>query len=385
MQRVSVNPGMLAWARERAAFEYEDLIKRFPKIIEWEQGELSPTLKQLDRFAKAVYVPIGYLFLQQPPEEELPIPDFRTVENVQIKRPSPNLLDAIYACQQRQEWFREFAHVNKLEECDFVGSLSVRECPAKAAEKIAKYIGFSIDERASCRNHEEALRYFVNCVDHSGVLVMVSGIVNSNTRRRLDVSEFRGFALADNIAPLIFVNGADSKSAQAFTLAHELAHIWISSTGLSNYMQQQSASSDKREEVWCNAVAAELLAPTEVLKAKLSTDVSLDKTIAELRKFFKVSSLVLLIRLREVGYIDQKTFANEWRKETAKLQQIKDNSKPGGDFYRATASRLGKRFARAVIGDALEGQTLYRDAFEVLGVKKINSFNELGREVGVIT
>ena len=109
MTRIPVNPELLTWARERAGLESLALAGRFPKLSEWEAGELQPTLRQLEDFARAVHVAVGYLFLPAPPQEPLPIPDFRTLADRDLSRPSPNLLDTIYLCQQRQDWFRDYA------------------------------------------------------------------------------------------------------------------------------------------------------------------------------------------------------------------------------------------------------------------------------------
>src|SRR5579859_6029460 len=106
--RVEVNPRLLRWARERSGYDFDTLAHRFPRLAEWESGDAHPTLKQLEQFANAVHAPIGYLFLAEPPAERVPIPDFRTIANVHIERPTPDLLETIYICQQRQEWYRDF-------------------------------------------------------------------------------------------------------------------------------------------------------------------------------------------------------------------------------------------------------------------------------------
>src|SRR5258705_12911465 len=108
MNNPIIKPEMLRWACKRAGLTVENLRKRFPKIELWIQGQVNPTLKQLENFAKATYTPIGFLFLSEPPVENIPIPDFRTKGNRSIAHPTPDLLDTIYICQQRQEWYREF-------------------------------------------------------------------------------------------------------------------------------------------------------------------------------------------------------------------------------------------------------------------------------------
>jgi transcriptional regulator with XRE-family HTH domain len=111
---VSINPNLITWARERARLSVETLSKRFPKIQGWEEGQLQPTLRQLEDFATAVHVPIGYLFLPEPVKEQLPVSDFRTIADRELSRPSPNLLDTLYLCQERQTWYREYMQLHRL-------------------------------------------------------------------------------------------------------------------------------------------------------------------------------------------------------------------------------------------------------------------------------
>ncbi len=112
MIRVAINPKLLRWARERAGLSQTDLEKKFARLAAWEADEVQPTLKQVEAFARAVHVPVGYLFLSAPPKESLPIPDFRTFAGLGLTTPSPDLLEMIYACQERQSWYREFARVS---------------------------------------------------------------------------------------------------------------------------------------------------------------------------------------------------------------------------------------------------------------------------------
>ena len=243
-----------------------------------------------------MHVPVGYLFLTEPPEEPVPIPDFRTLTGQPVTRPSPNLLDTIYICQERQSWYREFARVAWQPALGFVGSVTIDSPPETVAARMREALGFDLAARRECPTWTEALRMFIRQADDAGVLVMVSGVVMSNTHRRLDSGEFRGFALSDPFAPLVFVNGADTKAAQMFTLAHELAHLWLGDSALSN-IGAAPTPGFRREEVWCNAVAAELLVPLAALRNELRRDESLPHALSRLARAFKVSNLVILRRL----------------------------------------------------------------------------------------
>ena len=209
--RVNVKPGLLRWARERARLDPAARVRRFPKYLEWEGGTARPTFKQLETFARTSRVPGGYFFLPEAPIEEVPIPDFRTVGDSAIARPSPELLDTVYLCQQRQDWYREFAQVEGEEPRPFVGSASVGSDIEATAGHMRSLLGFGLDERRRLPTWTAALRRFGEQAEGLGVLVMISGIVGNSTGRRLDPEEFRGFALADPLAPVVFVNGADTK------------------------------------------------------------------------------------------------------------------------------------------------------------------------------
>lgn len=383
MSRVAVAPDMLRWARERAGLEPADLTMRFKKLPEWEEGETKPTLKQLETFAKAVHVPIGYLFLAEPPEETLPVPDFRTFDNRAVTRPSPNLLDTLYACQERQAWYRDFAQITRQPPRSFVGSATLSMEAETVADRIRETLGFDINARRECPTWTEALRLFIKQADEAGVLVMVSGVVLSNNRRKLDPQEFRGFALADPLAPLVFINGSDTKAGQMFTLAHELAHLWLNASGVSN-ASVAPLRGFSREEVWCNAVAAELLVPLAALRPLLQRDEAAPDAMSRLARHFKVSTLVILRRLLDAGWLQREAFDLAWEQERLRLREMAERSGGGGDFYRTTIARVSRRFTQALVSSTLEGQTLYRDAFRMLGVSKTETFNHLSREVGVM-
>ena len=382
MSKIVIAPEMIIWARERARMEQETLLKKFKKLPEWESGKAQPTLRQLEDFAKKVHVPMGLLFLPNPPEEKLPIPDFRTFKNHQIHSPSPDLIDTVHMCQERQAWYADFAQANNQTLCEFVGSANISMSPVLVAKEIRQALGFNSATREGLKNWAEALRLFAERVDDLGVLLMISGVVLNNPHRSLDPKEFRGLAISDPVAPLIFINAKDSKSAQMFTLAHELAHLWVDRSGLSNIDARPSRSAQK-EEVWCNAVAAEVLVPLDDLRAQLQEE-SLDDAINRLSKYFKVSGLVILRRLLDADWLEKEEFEIAWHKEQSKLfHETRKEKAGGGNYHRTVIARVSRRFIAAVVSSTLEGKTLYKDAFHMLDVKKTETFNALGKEVGV--
>jgi Zn-dependent peptidase ImmA (M78 family) len=378
--RVDVNPELIVWARERSGVAVEDLRHRFPKLDEWERGELDPTLKQLEGFARATHTPVGLLFLDGPPEDRIPIPDYRTMGDTGILKPSPDLLDTIFQCQQRQEWFRSFAQVDQQPLIAFIGSLTTATPVVDAADVMRGMLRFDSPERGS--TFMGALRLLADEAERLGVLVMINGVVGSNTHRKLVPREFRGFALVDRLAPLVFVNGADTQAAQIFTLAHELAHLWLGETALSD--ADLLGRPTNVVERWCNQVAAEFLVPREQLVAEFNVDRDLNDELDRLARHFKVSTLVLLRRVYDAGYFDWDAYQATYRLELARvLELLGERTDSGGNFYNTQPVRVSKRFARALITSTLEGRTLYTEAFAMLGFKKVATFNELADRLGV--
>jgi len=376
----TVKPELLHWARQRAGFTLDVLAQRFPKLPAWERGEATPTFRQIERFAKTTHTPVGYLFLQVPPIESLPIPDFRTIGNEHIGHPSPDLLDTVYICQQRQEWYREFARSEGEEPLRVVGSAKLNSDIEATAAEIRTAVGFDVEERRKTPTWTDALRNFIAKADALGVLVMVSGFVGNNNYRKLDPEEFRGFTLCDDLAPLVFINGADTKAAQMFTLAHELAHVWLGQSALSDVGPATSPSNDV--EVWCNQVAAELLVPLAILRDEYRRSSNLREEIDRLARRFKVSTLVVLRRIHDASGITQSQYWQAYGEELERLRAMPKSS--GGDFYLTQAARVSKRFARALVVSTLEGRTLHRDAFHLLGFSKLATFRDLGHSLGLI-
>ena len=297
--RVPVRPEILRWAYERGRIEPGTLAQHSPRFPEWETGKEQPTLTQLEHFARASRTPIGFFFLSEPPEERVPIPDFRTIADKPVGRPSADLLDTICLCQQRQAWYHDNARMEREPPLDFIGSVSDSDGVEAAADRIRAALRFDLEERRRLSSWTAALRLLIEQANNLGVLVMVSGVVGSNNRRRLDYREFRGFALVDDLAPLIFVNGADSKSAQMFTLAHELAHIWLGESAVSD--SEDRIIPNHRTERFCNQIAAEILAPIRVVRDEHRPAAPLPTELSRLARRFKVSTLVVLRRLHELG------------------------------------------------------------------------------------
>lgn len=381
MKTIAASIPVMRWAAQRARLHDDELTKRFRKWPLWLSGEAQPTFTQLEDFAQLTHTAIGYFFLAEPPALELPVPDFRTLRDEALAQPSSDLLDMLYLCQQRQDWYRDHARTHGFPVLQFVGSASVEHSPEVVAKGLREVLGLSVGERRQLATWTDALRQLIARAEDVGVLVMVSSVVGSNSHRKLDVGEFRGFALADSMAPLIFLNGADSKAAQMFTLAHELAHLWLGASGVSD--AQAGNVPEQRVERWCNQVAAELLMPLKELHATHQSHAPISDEIQRLAREFKVSTLVALRRLFDAGYITQSALWEQYREEQERLRSLKERNSTGGDFYRSLGARNSKRFSRAILASTLEGLTSFPEAFRMLGMRKSTTLYEAARELGV--
>jgi len=249
--KVAVNAHVLEWALDRSR-RRESLEQKFPKLSGWRDGDVLPTFRQLQAFAKEAAVPFGYLLLQKPPVEQLPVANFRTVSAESGSGLSPELIDTVQAMQRRQVWMREYLIAEGHDRLPFVGSCRIDTDPFAVARNIGAVLGIDESWAANQPNWGEALRSLIGKVENAGILVMSNGIVENNTHRKLDPQEFRGFVLVDDYAPLVFLNGADGKAARMFTLAHELAHIWIGVSAAFDLQDLQPADNDN--ERVCNLI-----------------------------------------------------------------------------------------------------------------------------------
>lgn len=378
MPRVTVKPDLLRWARERIGRSTENLGKRFKKLAEWERGEAQPTLKQLEAYARATHVPIGYLFLPEPPEERMPIPDLRTIRNQEVRHPSPDLLDTIYAMQRRQAWLREMLIDCEAEPLDFVGSARLTDDPEAIGREMRRIVGLGGAWAAEIRTWKAAVGELRRAIEQMGIMAVINGIVGNNTHRKLKLEEFRGFALCDTYAPLIFINGADVKSAQMFTLAHELAHIWLGREGVSGFTGIFPGGKDVEE--FCDQAAAEFLVPARELKAHWRNLRYQTQPFEALAREFKVSPIVVGRRAMDLRLVDRDVFFAFYKEYLGK-ERTQSKAVEGGDFYNNQKTRVGEMFATQVIRAAKEGRVSLKEAYDLTGLRG-GAFQEFAHRLG---
>lgn len=366
MTAVAVNPELIRWAVARSGLPVDELAKKFPKLQQWQKGEKQPTLKQLEIFASRTFTPLGYLFLKSPPAEKLAIPDCRTVGDTPINRPSPNLLETLQTMQRRQQWMRDFLIDQGQEPLPFVASVKRPGAVTALSDRIRSTLNLSKTWARAHSTWADALDALRKSAEAAGVLVVINGVVGNNTHRKLNPQEFRGFVLSDSYAPLIFINNSDAKSAQMFTFAHELAHLWMGRGGLFNLINMMPANDET--ERFCNRVAAEFLIPAVDLKNHWAEASGTSHPFQTIARHFKVSPLVAARRALDLRLISKDAFFvfyNQYRD----AERDHPKKKSGGNFYSNQNMRIGKRFAYAVFRAAREGRLLYRDAYQLTGLR----------------
>lgn len=370
MPTVVVKPELLRWAIDRSGLSTDELLAKFPKLEEWTTGDRRPTFRQLEQFARTTMTPFGALFLDIPPREELPIPDFRTKNDHPLKRYSPNLLDTIQTMQQRQAWLREWLSEEGAKPLDYVGTANPSINFKSLAQRIRHRLDLDADWAQGLASWEDALQTLRKAIERIGVVVFSNGVVGLNNHRPLDPDEFRGFVLCDPLAPVVFLNDADTKSARIFTLAHELVHVWLGQDGVFNLDKMMPAKEDA--ERYCNRVAAEFLIPAYKLTERWEEARSLEKPFHAIAKWFKVSPVVAARRALDLNLITKPEFFRfyEQDREDWLRQKAEDRKQSsGGNFYATQNVRLGRRFSAAIVRAAREGRILYQDAFRLTGMK----------------
>lgn len=379
MTTANINTEMLSWARERSGIAVPDFARRCgvseDRLLEWESGERKLTFNQAMRFAEKAHVPFGYLFLTKPPEEALPIPDLRTLEGQGVQRPSAELLDLVKLMLQRQEWYREYLQQHYAEANPYVGRFSSSDSAEFIVEDIRACLG--VEEHPTRGKWDDYYRDLVQRIESLGILVMRQGNLGHHTRP-LRVEEFRGFAIVDEYAPIIFINHSDALGARLFTLIHELCHIWIGQSGISD----GDTSTHRQEEVLCNAVAAEFLVPAHEFQALWRHNFERwEDNLPPLEAHFHVSSWALARRALTLNFISNDEYGRYIADQRNRYKKREGGSGP--TYYQTKKAQISRPFSRAVVGEALSGQLLLREAGELLGGIKPGKIETFARELGV--
>ena len=372
---LTIESSMILWAIERSGKQLCDFDER---VEAWLSNERKPTFRQLQKFAKSAMVPFGYLFLSNPPSEDLPVPDFRTRDDDTAPRPSPNLTETIFDMERRQDWMRDYLIDLGHSKLPFVGKYGIKKSAKAVADDIRRELKLDATWASDLKDTATAIRSIRKRIENAGILIFLSGVVGNSTNRTLDADEFQGFVLIDDYSPLIFVNGTDAKTAQLFTVGHELAHVWIGKGAIFNNIAD-GINPESNVEKFCNRVAAELLMDKDAFLATWSSTPD-GKRQAALSKLFKVSPIAIAVRAMNLKLISKKKFFAMHRLYKKQLKSSVVATSDGGNFWNTQNTRLGGVFGKAVVSAAKEGRISYSDAFSLTRLTR-SSFNRYSERV----
>lgn len=358
----NINSQIVNWAITRAGNSLDEFYQKNPHVTEWIEGTKKPTIKQLEDFTHKVHVPFGYMFLNEPPKEDIPIPFFRTGKAPRDKV-SLNVYHTIQLISERQNWLTNYLKESQYTDLEFVSKYNKDSDYFVIVNDIRAKLNLPTNWASKMGTWEEALDYLTLQIEEIGIIVNFNGIVGNNTRRKISVEECRGFVLVNKKAPFLFINSADAKAAQMFTLIHELAHIWLGiSAGFDN---QQMLPADDPVEKLCDQVAAEFLVPEIFFREKWKGS----KDIKYLSRVFKVSPIVIARRALDLKLISKQSFLDFYNNYISEFQYKKDAQKSGGNFYATAKKRISLRFASYVNNAVNENSLLYRDAYRLTSLK----------------
>ena len=361
--RIEVKREIYEWAIKESQKDFEEIKARFNKIEDWIAQSSHPTFRQLEELANFLKVPFGYMFLNKPPKTNVIDTEFRRIGN-KIPNMSKNLKDTIYDMSRKQNWISEYRKVNGWNKVipDSFSDLDISDY-FEFAKKAKDFLGLDEYWYDNFNDNRIAYNFLRDKIENKGILVMQSGIVGTNTRRKLDLNEFRGFMLYDDLAPLIFINTNDSQTGKIFTLIHEYIHILF---GEDDIFLDKDLDNKLEREV--NSITAEFLMPKSHIETLWDEDDKSLNQIEKISKVFNVSKLSLAIRLRELGLIEQH-LVNKVINLTEKDLKNKLRNSNGGDYYNTIKSRYSRNFLETVILGAESGDISYTYAFKLLDVK----------------
>ena len=364
--RVNMQSHMLAWALDSTGLPEAELEKRFPKLSQWHSGEARPTLKQARELAKLARIPFGRLLLDEPSGERVGVTDFRTVGNKAMGTVSVDLRETIRSSQNRLAWYADFADAEGIASPTMYASATVEHDPAETAERIRELLGI---ERGKPLPGSDKVAELAAAMEEDGILVARNSIVGNTTSRKLSVGEFRGFTIEDGGYVLVFVNTADAKTAQLFSLAHELGHVVLGRTGISDHSEHADV------ERWCNRFAAAVIAPLEAVE-RFFTDADLLDSVNRLSQRFGLSREAMLWRLVELGFTSREEASGVIGLVKASPSEPRES---GGapPFHVLVRSRVGGRFYDTVTHAWSHGQIAERDAARYLGASSYASLSKL--------
>ena len=368
-----ITPSVLEWAIKRAGVSAESIHK---KAEQWVSGKARPTFKQAVDIAKTLQIPFGYLWLKEPPKEQEIIPDLRTIGNGGLAQIPLELKTVVNDVKQKQEWFKEYAKTNGILKCEAIGRFKGSDDTQEIADDVTARLEIQDLVGSGC-DKDRMLKNLIERIEKLSILVMRNSILRGNTKKKLNLDTFRGFAIFDEFAPLIFINTNDSKAGQIFTLMHEVAHLWIGQSGISDLDIREN----NKIELACNEIAAKILMPkTKIQKAFREFDD--DRRFESIADRFSVSTLAVLNRLRSLDLLAPSEYRELYDAELEKFSRIPEKKSKGAPPPEVMVRvRNGYLFTFAVTSSVLNGDETYTNGASLLGFKNTDLINKVAKEI----
>ncbi len=384
-ERAFITAKVFKWARESAKMAEEIAASKVAvsveKLREWELGESFPTIRQAQNLAKAYKRPFALFFLTDIPNDFQPLQDFRKVGSKELSTSSIFIIREI---QQKQAWISEVNEDNDEETIPFVGKFSLKDNPIIVAQDILSTLNINpLDYNAN-----NPILEWIDKAESNGIFISRTSFIHS--RLKLDSREIQGFAIVDNYAPFVFINSDDWNAPQLFTLVHELVHIWIAETGISNDLEPSIKKVEDYNpiELFCNEVAANALMPKEFVENLNQNAFSNAKEVFKNAKIIGVSSFALLVRALNLNIISLNSYKklkveadfefNEFlKREAEKKARQKEKKKTGGpNYFLLQLNRNSRLFTQTVLDAFRGGYIEPTQASNLLNVK-VNKFSKL--------
>jgi len=384
-EKAYITSKVFKWARESAKMTEEIAASKvavsIDKFKDWETGEDYPTIKQAQTLAKAYRRPFALFFLPDVPTDFQPLQDFRKTGSKEFSTSSIFIIREI---QQKRAWISEVNEDNNENRVPFIGRFSIKDNPVIVAKDILATLNIN---PLNYKSNNPIIEW-IDKAESNGIFISRTSFIHS--RLKLDSKEIQGFAIADDFAPFIFINSDDWNAPQLFTLVHELSHLWIAETGISNDVEPsiKNVGDYNPIELFCNEVAANALMPKEFIDSLDSKAFDNAKEVFKNAKMIGVSSFALLVRALNLNIISLSTYKqlkqladieyNEFlkREEAKKIKQI-EKEKPGGpNYFLLQLNRNSRLFTQTVL-DAFRGGVIEPSMASNLLNVQVNKFPKL--------
>lgn len=383
--RIKIKPEVVKYYIEQSNLTVEKLeeYKDLKNLAKWLDSQTQPTFNQLNKLSKILKVPFGYLLLNEIQIENVSLAEYRTVLNEEIPKPSSELIDTIHDMENMQTWLKDYLQRTGAAKLNFVGlykknaTIDVTE----SAKSIRAILGIEEDWFSSC-NKANAYNYLRNKFEQIGITVMMNGIAKSNTKRTLNIDEFRAFVLVDELAPLIFINTTDSDTGKIFSLFHEMAHILFGESGIFNGNHEKNPVYRNELEIKCNNIASELCLPANLFQKYWteSAEKNVFDKIEHIANKCKISQMVIGLKALKRKFITEENYKEIRKRSIENYESSRHNKKPGGDGINTAVSRVDKRFFRLLSADIRNGYTPYTEAYRLMNTNR-KTFDKIEQRI----